>query len=173
MKASRVKCRKCDKQARYITKRLCKTHYQKLWISGTLRYKHYPKECRICGKEVLAKRLCRNHYMKKKRSGTFAPINKSYPAEWTSSERHRFSRYALRPEDFEALRIEQGNVCAICAIPFLGNEMHVDHCHKTRLSRGLLCFRCNMALGAMEARGISPERYTDYVQLWRIRHAKP
>ncbi|HEX2040479.1 MAG TPA: endonuclease domain-containing protein, partial [Acidimicrobiales bacterium] len=38
--------------------------------------------------------------------------------------------------------------CAICKRkPTKGISLHVDHEHRTRRVRGLLCFRCNNALG--------------------------
>jgi hypothetical protein len=42
----------------------------------------------------------------------------------------------------------QGGVCAICgeARPE-ARTLHVDHDHATGAIRGLLCFRCNNALG--------------------------
>ena len=45
------------------------------------------------------------------------------------------------------LRIQNG-VCKICYGPPMGKgAYHVDHCHKTGKIRGLLCHKCNVALG--------------------------
>ena len=44
----------------------------------------------------------------------------------------------------------QNGRCAICKIEFGGdkaNVPHLDHDHKTRAIRGVLCFGCNVALG--------------------------
>ncbi|WP_425576326.1 endonuclease VII domain-containing protein [Streptomyces glaucosporus] len=54
-------------------------------------------------------------------------------------------------EEFEARLIEQGMRCAICKEEF-DPDIHdrkpvVDHDHKTGCVRGLLCHKCNLALG--------------------------
>jgi hypothetical protein len=70
----------------------------------------------------------------------------------------RFSlrRYGLTIEDYERLWDKQGGKCANprCAATFLRSAMnrkvdglHVDHDHVTGRVRGLLCPRCNTALG--------------------------
>jgi len=42
----------------------------------------------------------------------------------------------------------QGGVCAICAKACVtGQNLSVDHDHVTGANRGLLCRKCNMALG--------------------------
>jgi hypothetical protein len=55
------------------------------------------------------------------------------------------------------LKKAQNNSCAICKRPFADRRIGIskvqgvakciDHCHKTGLVRGLLCYRCNMGLG--------------------------
>ncbi|MBM3661163.1 MAG: hypothetical protein FJW95_16895 [Actinobacteria bacterium] len=45
----------------------------------------------------------------------------------------------------------QGGGCAICGRPEPeGGSLHVDHDHETGAVRGLLCFRCNGALGNLD-----------------------
>lgn len=49
-------------------------------------------------------------------------------------------------DQFEALFASQGGRCQICRrVP--GDTLHVDHCHTTKVIRGLLCGECNRGLG--------------------------
>jgi hypothetical protein len=48
--------------------------------------------------------------------------------------------------DLDAMLLAQHGVCAICQT---APAIHVDHDHQTDKVRGLLCFRCNAALGQL------------------------
>lgn len=66
-------------------------------------------------------------------------------------------RFGISVDDYDALLVTQGGACALCDSPTPGGRwtrFHVDHCHTTGRVRGLLCYRCNVALGAL---GDSPE----------------
>lgn len=57
-------------------------------------------------------------------------------------------RYGLVQSQWDALFSSQGNACATCKSPDPGLQAwHTDHDHKTGVVRGILCFRCNIALG--------------------------
>jgi hypothetical protein len=78
-------------------------------------------------------------------------------------ERRKLKRYGLTVEDYERLYMAQGGVCAICGtVPTKGKvsvrrglteyernkrRLTVDHCHRTRAVRALLCVNCNAILG--------------------------
>jgi Recombination endonuclease VII len=76
--------------------------------------------------------------------------------------------YGLSPEEFAAMVAAQGNRCAICDRDMgAGMSRHIDHCHATGRLRGLLCTRCNGALGMA---GDSPERLramADYIERYQ------
>jgi hypothetical protein len=63
-------------------------------------------------------------------------------------EYHLKKKYGITLADYDELLEVQGGVCAICgeARPE-DRALHVDHDHETGEVRGLLCFRCNNALG--------------------------
>ena len=62
-------------------------------------------------------------------------------------------RFGVDQDLYEKILTKQKYVCAICkkkeSIRRGGNliALAIDHCHKTGSVRGLLCRRCNLALG--------------------------
>lgn len=63
-------------------------------------------------------------------------------------------RHGLTRQQYDMMLESQEGVCAICGQPetkkFNGKvcRLHVDHDHATNEIRGLLCGKCNVALGA-------------------------
>ncbi len=57
-------------------------------------------------------------------------------------------RDARKDGTYESLLEAQGGVCGICGNPRKegGRSLCLDHDHKTMLSRGILCYRCNAGL---------------------------
>jgi Autographiviridae endonuclease VII len=59
--------------------------------------------------------------------------------------------YGITVEQFEEMEQAQGGLCAACGRPPRGRGknlvLHVDHCHETGRVRGLLCSKCNLAMG--------------------------
>jgi Recombination endonuclease VII len=66
------------------------------------------------------------------------------------SKKYKLKKFGLTEGSFAALLKEQGGVCAICKGSNKRGRLAVDHCHKTGRVRGLLCHRCNRAIGAFE-----------------------
>lgn len=63
-----------------------------------------------------------------------------------SQRRMVFKRvYGISLEDYDVMFERQGGACAICKRT--GVTLCVDHCHLTGEVRGLLCIRCNSAIG--------------------------
>lgn len=72
------------------------------------------------------------------------------PVRRRKVERRRTIRhYGLTREEFDDLRMAQGNRCAICQCEFVATP-HIDHDHGSGEVRGLLCRECNIALGLFE-----------------------
>jgi hypothetical protein len=61
-----------------------------------------------------------------------------------SSEAYFLRTYGLTRSKIDDLRVQQGNVCAICDAP---EPQHLDHDHFSGRVRRLLCQRCNHGLG--------------------------
>ena len=78
--------------------------------------------------------------------------------------------YGITLEQYEDMLAEQEGLCAICRKPELGRTQYgvknlaVDHCHKTGKVRGLLCQKCNRAIGQLHDDVESLKRAIEYIQ---------
>jgi len=69
--------------------------------------------------------------------------NSIYYKKW-----HIKNKYNLSYENWQMMWDNQDSKCAICKEPFTNpSSAFVDHNHKTGNIRGLLCFKCNFAIG--------------------------
>ena len=57
------------------------------------------------------------------------------------------NEFKLTEEGFDKIDAYQNRCCAVCKNPPKKLRLSIDHCHKTGLVRGLLCWRCNGMLG--------------------------
>jgi hypothetical protein len=72
-------------------------------------------------------------------------------------------RYGITSDDYAKMFVKQNGVCAICGKkPDL--KLHVDHCHKTKKVRGLLCGNCNRGLGLFKDEVESLEKAIQYLK---------
>lgn len=84
-------------------------------------------------------------------------LNALWRDKWRSDaayrEQHARARlgkiYGLSAEQHRRLLDEQDGVCAICR-QSSRRALCVDHCHATQRVRGLLCDKCNTALGLLD-----------------------
>jgi len=61
---------------------------------------------------------------------------------------HLKRKYGITVEHYDELLAQQGGGCAICGRePRPDSSLHLDHDHESGQLRGILCFRCNNALG--------------------------
>lgn len=58
----------------------------------------------------------------------------------------RAARYGLNEAQLQALEARYGGVCPLCQQQA---SLVIDHCHQTQQVRGMLCQKCNKALGAL------------------------
>ena len=94
----------------------------------------------------------------KRRAGV--RYRKLHPGNRNTSEYmrvyHLKYEYGLTLAQYDQLLEKQSGLCAICGTDIRGKatngdlKAHVDHCHKTKLVRGLLCMLCNTRTGILE-----------------------
>lgn len=95
----------------------------------------FPKNqsrCRVCRRAAQA---------------AYAKTPKGREVQRRSSRKMRLRHaYGITPEQFDQMVEQQGGKCGICG----GEEpLCVDHDHDTGAIRGLLCSRCNRAIGLL------------------------
>lgn len=80
---------------------------------------------------------------------------KTYHADPVNKRKHYnrvlLKKYGWTIEEWESVLASQGGGCAICrCTPEQQTKMFaVDHNHETGKNRGILCGRCNVALGLL------------------------
>lgn len=76
---------------------------------------------------------------------THQPELRAYNRGWW------LKKYGITSEQYDLLLESQDGKCAICGKPNIKKgkvvRMGIDHNHKTGKVRGLLCYKCNQALG--------------------------
>lgn len=70
-------------------------------------------------------------------------------------------RYQVDAIQVEWMILQQGGVCALCGA---GKPEHVDHDHRARRLRGILCFNCNRGLGKFSDELELMSRAADYLE---------
>lgn len=124
------------------------------------------KFCLNCDKEYIPTKISQKYcgsyiketgcsYIMQKKSSAYIK-NKSYNKLKKDKnyypkirDKRYFDKYNITLDDYESMLIKQNNLCAICnqEETFRNRRLTVDHCHKTGKVRGLLCNKCNLAIG--------------------------
>lgn len=67
--------------------------------------------------------------------------------------RKTLARYSLTPADYAALQLAQHNACGICGLEPMPEDnalaVDCDHDQEPLVVRGLLCMKCNTAIGKL------------------------
>lgn len=84
-------------------------------------------------------------------------------------QKHRLKKfYGIAPEDYEGMLETQDGKCAICGAREPGGKHNgnfmIDHCHKTGGVRGLLCNRCNLAIGVLKDDLVLIDQVRKYIE---------
>lgn len=95
------------------------------------------------GGEKFCSKKCYFDY-KRENSGNKKALN---------SKHQRKNKYGITQEEYLNLYNIHNSSCAICGInedQLPNKKLFLDHCHKTNIIRGLLCSKCNSALGMVD-----------------------
>lgn len=74
------------------------------------------------------------------------------------------TKYGLSYEDYLVILEKQNNKCAICGVTPT-RRLDVDHNHETGKVRGLLCPKCNRALGSFNDNIVYLSRAIEYLNV--------
>lgn len=84
------------------------------------------------------------------------------------SRRHTLKKkYGLTLEQYNEMLEDQNWGCAVCGDGperTVQGTLPVDHCHKTGKIRGLLCDRCNRALGLLRDSAVNVRALLRYLE---------
>jgi len=62
------------------------------------------------------------------------------------ANRNYIVKYGITSDDVERMKKSQGGLCAVCQ---KREATEVDHDHRTKKVRGMLCTQCNMSIGLL------------------------
>jgi len=100
----------------------------------------------------------------------YCPIKQKHYNEKYSSKRKDWrlkKRYGVSLDEYQNLLIAQNYQCAICKISSTKTKtLHLDHCHTSKKPRGLLCYKCNVAIGYFQDSIINIEAALNYLRLY-------
>lgn len=71
-------------------------------------------------------------------------------------------KFGITVRQFDQMLLAQLGRCAVCRKVM--EKPHVDHCHKTKKVRGLLCFNCNIGIGYLKDDPAALRRAADYLE---------
>ena len=109
------------------------------------------KRCSKCGeKDHIEAQVKRWQQANRERHHATQRAYRAANPKWLR-EGHRRRKFGISLDGYSAMLEAQDGGCAISGRPEPeGGSLHVDHDHETGAVRGLLCFRCNGALGQLD-----------------------
>lgn len=127
------------KQYRKDNPEKCRSDSNKSYAKNKNKVQARQKKYRQDNKEKESLRH-KSHYEKNKHNPEFLHKQRGH-----FLKRH----YGITIQDYDDIYIEQGGRCAVCGThqSKLDRSLAVDHCHSTKIVRGLLCHKCNIGIG--------------------------
>ena len=105
-----------------------------------------PRSCRLCGQLIKGR------------------VDLQFCSDRCKRVARTAAQYGLTPEDYQHILEQQGGVCKVCQqLP--ASFFHIDHLHDSGRVRGILCDRCNPALGKLRESPLRAEALARYLRL--------
>lgn len=134
-------------------------------------------DCKTCNSEAKRKRYFANPQPAIERSRLWQRENRERHRAWQRAyraanreriqrrnrDRHLSKKYGIVSDEFDLLVQAQLNLCAIC-LRYFGKQLHVDHDHSSGRIRGLLCGKCNKAIGLLDDQPRSAQAAAKYLR---------
>ncbi len=118
------------------------------------------KFCAGCGQTKSVEKF----YKRRSRPDGFATYCRTCDIQKTGRSRIK-RKYGLAVAEYDDLLLKQHGRCAICKrLPYTKKGLVVDHCHQTGAIRGILCSRCNSALGLLDDDPALLEQALEYLR---------
>ena len=149
------RCRECGKK--YTTEYHKQQKQKNKALSSVL-----PKKCPKCNVIKLPEHFYKNSCSNTGLTSYCKICSSTRGKKWEKANKEKSKQrgrvdnlkrnYGLTIEDYEKMLNKQNNVCWICKTNNPGKNRSyftVDHCHATGVVRGLLCAKCNCALGLL------------------------
>lgn len=111
---------------------------------------------------------CKNEQKRQYRQGNHEKVRQSDHKYYRQNRgkcrnTQRDRRYGLIPGQYDQMFERQKGLCAICGLPEVAKQkngvvdLSVDHNHGTGKIRGLLCAKCNTAIGSLRVDNFGPQ----------------
>ena len=159
------RCNRCDKWLQGLQTKFCsKVCCDAFWELKRKQKRRKQLRCEDCGIDITnvkhKKRFCSNRC-----------------AEKNLYDRNRmknnFSQYGLSGQEPLKMLLRQDHRCAICRKPETARDksgnvrkLAIDHCHEIGKTRGLLCSKCNLALGLFQDSWLVLDNAQEYLVHW-------
>ena len=122
------------------------------------------------GQVAYMKKYCAERYAANRerfKAEQKAYVARKFAADPIKFRRARFEYYTLNRahgidrKTYDEMLIERVGCCDHCRNQA---DLHLDHCHETNRLRGMLCLKCNTALGQLGDTEEAIERLLAYVR---------
>jgi Recombination endonuclease VII len=132
---------------------------------GNIAHDRGIERCRMC--KVSGTALWRRNHREKSRASSraWSKANPEWHALLVKRSRLRTMLGKDAPEHFEEQARLQSDLCAICKT--LMRKACSDHNHETGQCRGVLCDRCNRAIGLLKEQVPILEAAIAYLKKWQ------